>query len=282
MPLRLGFQITYRFSQPTPMVAMLDIHDSHAGRVIAADAPWTEPQLPLHRYRDSFGNTCTRLLAPAGLLVLHAGALVDDRVGVERPRPGLLPSDGVPAAVQLFLQPSRYCQTRPLLRYAHLRFAELPSDRVRVQAICAHVARILEYAPDRADCTRGALRALQEGQGVCRDFAHAAIALCRAVGIPARYCTGYPPAGAEHAVAGFSAWFEAWVDGRWQAFDPRLGAACPARIPLARGRDAADAATSCAFGPCEPKQVSVWARREEPATALPSRDQAVPALALAS
>lgn len=263
MPLRLGFQISYRLAQPTPMVAMLDIHDSHAGKVIASHAPRTSPQLPLHRYRDRFGNTCTRLLAPAGLLVLHGEALVDTGAGHARPRPEVLRPDApaLPQATAPFLEASRYCPLRPLLRDAHLRFGDLPSDRLRVRAVCAHVARVIEYAPEHADCSRTALSALQEGVGVCRDFAHVAIALCRCLGIPARYCSGYPPATADaHASApGFSAWFEAWIDGRWQAFDPHLGGACPARVPVARGRDAADTATSCGFGPCEPEQVEVWA-----------------------
>lgn len=278
MPFRLGFQITYHFAQPTPMVAMLDIHDSHAGRVIAQRQAWTSPQLPLRRYRDRFGNTCTRLVAPAGQLVLRGEALVRASVGYERPQPEALrlaPGE-LPEAVRPFLQPSRYCETGPLARYAHLRFAELPNDRVRVQAICAHVARALEYAPEHADCSRSALRALQEGQGVCRDFAHVAIALCRSVGIPARYCTGYPPvaAAAGPARPGFSAWFEAWFDGRWQAFDPRQGGPCPARVPVARGRDAADAAASCGFGPCEPERIEVWAVEQ----AAPTQLEDVPGL----
>lgn len=264
MPLRLGFQISYRLAQPTPMVAMLDIHDSHADRVIARLAPRTSPQLPLHRYRDRFGNTCTRLLAPAGLLVLHGEALVDAAAGHERARPAPVVRADTPAPAQAttpFLQASRYCPLAPLLRDAHLRFGDLPSDRLRVQTVCAHVARILEYAPDHADCSRTALAVLQEGTGACRDFAHVAIALCRCLGIPARYCSGYPEvvSDATARAAGFSAWFEAWIDGRWQAFDPRLGGACPARVPVARGRDAADTATSCGFGPCEPEQVEVWA-----------------------
>ncbi len=281
MPLRLGFQIAYRFAQPTPMVAMLDIHDSHAGRVIAGPSPWTTPDLPLRRYRDRFGNTCTRLLAPAGLLVLQAEALVREGAEVERAWPGATQVASVPAAVQEFLRASRYCEVRPLQRHALVRFGELPSDRVRVQAICAHVARTIEYAPESADCTRGAMRALQEGKGVCRDFAHAAIALCRAAGIPARYCMGYPPAGGD-ASAGFSAWFEAWVDGQWTAFDARTGGACPARIALARGRDAADAATSCAFGPCEPERIQVWSTRQDEPMVLPAATATAAPLALAS
>jgi len=258
MPFRLGFQIAYRFDQPTPMVAMLDVHDSHAPRLLSGPAVWTSPQVPLHRYRDRFGNTCTRLLAPAGLLVLRGDVLVREAgmsgLAADGPR-GPLPHED-----RQFLQPSRHCEVRPLARYAQLRFADLPSDRTRVQAICAHVARTIGYDPDSTDFNRTALRALQEGRGLCRDFAHAAIALCRGVGIAARYCTGYPPAtaGGLHPEPRFAAWIEAWVDGRWQAFDPRAGAACPERVPVARGRDAADVATSCTFGLCEPEGMEVW------------------------
>ncbi len=280
MYVRLGFQIAYRLAQPTPMVAMLDIHDSHAGRIVAAQDPWTSPQLPLHRYRDRFGNTCTRLLAPAGLLVLRGDALVRAEAPYERPR---LAGGPMPEEVRTFLAPSRYCEIRPLQRQAHLRFGDLHSDRLRVQAICAHVARSLAYVEAPVDCSRGALQAFQEGEGSCRDFAHAAITLCRAVGIPARYCTGFPPAAVpgSPSSAGFTAWFEAWIEGQWQAFDARFGGACPARIPVARGRDAADAATSCAFSPCEPELVEVWALEEQVAR-LPQAEATATPFALAS
>ncbi|RRN78315.1 transglutaminase family protein [Pseudoxanthomonas sp. SGD-10] len=273
MPFRLGFRIAYRFAQSTPMVAMLDVADSEAHRLLSGPTAWTSPQVPLHRYRDRFGNTCTRLLAPAGLLVLRGEALVRD--GSFRPAVAPAPEDLGP-----FLQPSRHCEVRPLLRHAQARFGDLPSDRVRVQAICAHVARSIDYVPETADCTRGALRALQDGQGLCRDFAHVAIALCRGVGVPARYCTGYPPPGTTPEPR-FPAWIEAWFDGRWHAFDPRTGGACPARVPVARGRDAADVATSCTFGLCEPESVEVWAL-EEAAAAAAAAGIDVAALALAS
>lgn len=280
MPVRLGFQIAYRFAQPTPMVAMLDVHDSHAHRLISGPAVWTSPEVALHRYRDRFGNSCRRLLAPAGLLVLRGDALLADNAAAGW-RPG--PQQPLPEEARMFLQPSRHCEGRPLARHAQLRFADLPSDRVRVRAICAHVARTIEYAPESVDFTRGALRALQEGRGICRDFAHAAIGLCRNVGIPARYCAGYPAATAGLSPEpAFAAWMEAWIDGRWQAFDPRTGAACPDRIPVARGRDAADVATSCTFGMCEPERVEVWAIQESVAPADAGATVEVAALALAS
>src|SRR5690606_29246658 len=143
MPFRLGFRIAYRFAQSTPMVAMLDVANSEAHRLLSGPTAWTSPQVPLHRYRDRFGNTCTRLLAPAGLLVLRGEALVRD--GSFRPAVAPAPEDLGP-----FLQPSRHCEVRPLLRHAQARFGDLPSDRVRVQAICAHVARSIEYVPETA------------------------------------------------------------------------------------------------------------------------------------
>src|SRR5690606_39054933 len=153
MPVRLGFQIAYRFAQPTPMVAMLDVHDSHAHRLISGRAVGTWPEVALRRDRDRFGNGGRRLLAPAGLLVLRGDALLADNAAAGW-RPG--PQQPLPEEARMFLQPSRHCEGRPLARHAQLRFADLPSDRVRVRAICAHVARTIEYAPESVDFTRGA------------------------------------------------------------------------------------------------------------------------------
>src|SRR5690606_14212660 len=142
---------------------------------------------------DSVGNSRRKHVAMAGRLVQSVDELLAV-IAAAGWRPG--PQQPLPEEARMFLQPSRHCEGRPLARHAQLRFADLPSDRVRVRAICAHVARTIEYAPESVDFTRGALRALQEGRGICRDFTHAAIGLCRNVGIPARYCAGYPAATA--------------------------------------------------------------------------------------
>lgn len=258
MLLRLGFEIALRLVQPTPVVVMLDVHDTHQADILSRQPLRSWPEVPLRQYRDGFGNTCTRLLAPAGLLTLIADTVVRDAGPAgSRPLQAVAPADdGLP-----FLQASRYCETAALQSRARDLFAHLPPGHAQVQAICDHVRRRVRYGCPRADASRGAARTLEEGCGLSRDFAHAAIALCRCLGIPARYCTGWPGATTVReagAPADFAAWFEAWLDGTWQAFDALHGTPRAGRVLVARGRDAADVAVSSAFGPATLERFRVW------------------------
>ncbi|UNK56324.1 transglutaminase family protein [Pseudoxanthomonas daejeonensis] len=254
MLLHLGFEIAYRFVQPTPMVVMLDIHGSRSGDITACEPLSTLPSVPLRKYRDGFGNTCTRLHAPAGLLLLSAAAIVRDSGLPDRQQPDAMqvPVEALPDETLPFLLGSRYCESDTLMQYAWDRFGHVEPGWTRVQAICDHVHAAIQFGYHHADPTRGALRALEEGRGVCRDFAHAAVALCRCMNIPARYCTGYlgdigvPPVDAP---MDFSAWFEVWLDGDWYTFDARHNVPRIGRVLIARGRDAADVAISSTFGP---------------------------------
>lgn len=265
MLIRLGFEIAYRFVQPTPMVVMLDIHGSRAGDVVASVPLHTDPVVPLRRYRDEFGNTCVRLHAPAGLLVLATDAVVRDSGLPDRQQPDAMqvPVEALPEDTLVFLRGSRYCETDALMQYAWDHFGHVPAGWARVQSICDHVHAAIEFGYPHADATRGAARALEEGRGVCRDFAHAAIALCRCMNIPARYCTGYlgdigvPPVDAP---MDFSAWFEVWLDGDWYTFDARHNVPRIGRVLVARGRDAADVAISSTFGPntLERFEIHTW------------------------
>jgi len=263
MLIRLGFEIAYRFLQPTPMVVMLDIHGSRSHDIVDLQPLSTWPLLPTRQFRDAFGNTCTRLVAPAGLLMLTADAVVRDSGLPDRQAPDAMqmPVEALPDETLVFLRASRYCETDVLMQYAWDRFGHIPPGWARVQAICDHVHEAIEFGYHHADPTRGALRALEEGRGVCRDFAHAAVALCRCMNIPARYCTGYlgdigiPPVDAP---MDFSAWFEAWLDGDWYTFDARHNTPRIGRVLIARGRDAADVAISSTFGPNTLERFQVW------------------------
>jgi transglutaminase-like putative cysteine protease len=151
----------------------------------------------------------------------------------------------------VFLLASRYCQTDRLMQTAWNMFGTMPAGWRRVQAICDFVHHRIEFGYEHAAPMRGATEALAEGRGVCRDFAHLAVALCRCMNIPARYCTGYlgdigvPP---DPSPMDFSAWFEAYIGGRWHTFDARHNKPRIGRILIARGRDAADVAISTTFG----------------------------------
>ncbi|MBO9882351.1 transglutaminase family protein [Xanthomonas sp. D-109] len=268
MLIRLGYEIRYRFAQATPMLAMLDIHDSRREDIVAATALHSVPAVPLHTYRDSFGNRCTRLHAPAGTLTLRADAVVRDSGLPDQYRydAAQTPVEQLPDDALVYLLGSRYCETDLLSGMAWDLFGSAPTGWARVQAICDYVHAQIAFGYAHARSTKSAAQALQEGRGVCRDFAHAAIALCRCMNIPARYCTGYLGdigVPASDAPMDFSGWFEAFLDGRWYTFDARHNLPRIGRVLIARGRDAADVAISNTFGHNVLESFVVWTEQTE-------------------
>jgi len=285
MLIRLGYEIAFRFPQPTPMLVTLNIHDSRRTDIVIGQELRALPGVPMRQYHDSFGNTCTRLVAPAGLLTLHADAVVQDS-GVQdltMPLAREIPVPELPDEALLFLLGSRYCETDQLVGMAWDLFGHTPPGWQRVQAICDYVHGQIEFGYHHASATKGAAQALREGRGVCRDFAHSAIALCRCMNIPARYCTGYlgdigiPPVDAP---MDFSAWFEAYLDGTWYTFDARHNVPRIGRVLIARGRDAADAAISNSFGANTLEKFIVWTDQTDDPSLSPRMAgiSAVPAL----
>jgi transglutaminase-like putative cysteine protease len=254
MQFRVGYELVYDCPQPTPMMLMVNIHHSRASDLVVPDILVTNPSVRLTFYRDTFGNWCTRLVAPAGQITLSASAIVND-TGI-RETPALSERwhavEDLPEECLVFLLGSRYCETDRLSEVAWALFSQSPSGARRVQAICDYVHEHITFGYADARPTKSAWDAFVERKGVCRDFAHLAITFCRCMNIPARYCTGYlgdagmpPPYGPMD----FAAWFEAYVDGHWQTFDPRNNEPRIGRILMARGRDATDVAISNAFGP---------------------------------
>lgn len=267
MRIRFGHEITIACKQPTPLVCLLAVHAEHAAPgaepfLPAPERVTTSPPVPLRRGRDLYGNSCLRLTAPAGRLTLSADGIAESTGAAPEPRPDLpeVPVAGLPDAVLHYLQPSRYCESDLLAEIAWDRFGKLPPGWGRVQAICDFVHRHLHFDYAAARPSRTALQALQDGTGVCRDFAHLAIALCRALNVPARYTSAYlgdigvPPAGPMD----FSAAMEVWLGDRWVAFDPRNNAPRIGRLIVARGRDAADTALLQSFGRHELIGFRVW------------------------
>jgi len=261
--IRVGYELGYDCPQPTPMILTLHIHSSRVPDLEAPDHLITRPAVPLTAYRDSFGNWCTRLVAPAGETSLSADTVIHDS-GEPDPVDRWAQQHAVedlPGETLLFLLGSRYCETDVLVETAWRLFGASSEGWARVQAICDFVHRHITFGYQHARATRTAAEAFREGVGVCRDFTHLAIALCRCMNIPARYCSGYlsdigqpPPAPA----GDFAAWFEAYLSGQWHTFDPRNNKPYIGRILMARGRDAADVALSNSFGPNELKRFRVW------------------------
>jgi transglutaminase-like putative cysteine protease len=192
-------------------------------------------------------------VAPAGELEISTDALIADSGLPDAVEPGARQYEiaELPHDTLVFLLGSRYCETERVMDVAWSLFGKTLPGWPRVQAICDFVHSHVSFGYHHARATRTAAEVLAERRGVCRDFAHLAIALCRCMNIPARYCTGYlgdigvPP---EPEPMDFSAWFEVYLGGRWHAFDARHNTPRIGRIVMARGRDAADVAFSTTFG----------------------------------
>jgi transglutaminase-like putative cysteine protease len=263
LKIRVGFDITYGCPQPTPMIFNLNVHFSRVSDLTGRDDLLFDPPVPSTAYRDSFGNWCTRVVAPQGSLRVSADATLKDRgePDVTAQRASQTPVPDLPEEALIFLLGSRYCETDRLSETAWNLFGNAPAGWGRVQAICDHVHRHITFGYEHARMTRTALEAFHDKTGVCRDYAHLAVAFCRCMNIPARYCTGYlsdvgvPP---PHAPMDFAAWFEAYLDGRWYTFDPRNNKPRVGRVLIARGRDAADVAISSTFGPNTLTSFRVW------------------------
>ena len=263
MQIRVGYELIYDCPQPTPMLLMLNVHHSRVDDLAAPDLLTTEPAVPVHGYRDGFGNWCSRIIAPRGTIRITANALVND-TGKADP---VVPSarqhkvEDLPDDVLVFLLGSRYCETDRLSEAAWRLFEHSPPGWARVQAICDFVHSHIRFDYMAARSTRTAWEAFHEQVGVCRDFAHLAVALCRCMNIPARYCTGYlsdigvpPPYGDMD----FAGWFEAYLDGTWYTFDARNNVPRIGRVLLGRGRDAVDVPLSNAFGQNTLVSFKVW------------------------
>jgi transglutaminase-like putative cysteine protease len=233
----------------------------------------TKPVVPLDGYFDRFGNWCTRLVAPPGRFTITAGTIARVSELPDRVAPGAhqTPVEQLPDDVLVFLLGSRYCETDRLSDIAWNLFGGYAPGWARVQAIVDYVHNHITFGYAHARSTRTAWEAYNERIGVCRDFAHLAVTLCRCMNIPARYCTGYlgdirvPPLPGP---MDFSAWFEAWLDGEWYSFDARFRVPRIGRIVIAYGRDATDVAISNAFGPTALSGFNVWTHEVEPGASL--------------
>jgi transglutaminase-like putative cysteine protease len=263
MQIRVGFEMIYDCEQPTPIIFNLNVHFTRVSDLVGRDALVVDPPVPMAGYRDGFGNWCTRIVAPEGRVRVSADALINDN-GIRDPvfpDAQQIPVPDLPEDTLVFLLGSRYCETDRLSETAWDLFGRTPPGWGRVQAISDYVHRHITFGYGHARNTRTAWEALNDGVGVCRDFTHLAVALCRCMNIPARYCTGYlgdigiPPVDDP---MDFSAWFEVFLGGRWHTFDARHNTPRIGRVLIARGRDAADVAMSNSFGPASLTSFRVW------------------------
>ena len=263
MKFQVGYEIQYEVPQPTPLVLMLNIHFTRISDLETPDHIIVSPSVPISGYRDSFGNWCSRILAPPGRTLITTDCVIRDSGQPDQSVPNVrqVPVEELPEESLVFLLASRFCDSDRLLDLAWSLFGAAEPGLGRVRAICDFTHQHIQFGYEHARATRTASEAYEERQGVCRDYAHLAVAFCRALNIPARYCTGYlsdvgtprpyPPGD-------FAAWFEAFLGGQWWTFDPRNNLPRIGRILMARGRDAADVAITTTFGVNTLKSFRVW------------------------
>ena len=263
MKIRFGYELVYSVPQTTPMIFTLRSQPQAGQRMLLPDLMATQPAIPLYFFSDAFGNTCTRLEAPPGFLRLTTDGVMEDG-GAPEPAYWAVSEHAVrdlPPDTLQYLLPSRYCEIDLLMNDAWHLFGHYSPGWSRVQAVCDFVNREIAFGYPYARPTKTALETFRERQGVCRDLAHLAIAFCRCLNIPARYCTSYlgdigvPPVDAPMDFAGC---MEVFLGGGWHTFDPRNNARRIGRIIIARGRDAADVAISTAFGIARLQTFRVW------------------------
>src|SRR5229473_1215629 len=244
------------------MLLVLSVHPSRQADLVTPHRIVFDPPIQSADYHDAFGNICTRILAPAGILTISSDQIVADpgTPDIVVPDAQQHAVEQLPADALIFLLGSRYCETDRLSEAAWSLFGHLPPGWQRVQAICDFVHHHIQFGYAHARPTKSAWDTYMERTGVCRDFAHLAVTLCRCMNIPARYCTGYlgdigipPPYGPMD----FAAWMEVYLGGRWHTLDPRNNVPRIGRVLIARGRDAADVAIATTFGPNTVESFSV-------------------------
>jgi len=257
MHVRTGFTIAFDTFGPTPMNLLLNVRPERRSDLVTPEVITFDPPVAAHQSVDAFGNVCTRIVAPGGRITMAADFTIADSglPDAQAPEARQIPVQDLPDDVLPYLLGSRYCDTDKLSGIAWSLFGGAPEGWARVQAIVDFAHNRLRFDYQQADATRTAFDGYTQQVGVCRDFAHLAITLCRCMNIPARYATGYLGdigVPKDPAPMDFSAWFEVYLDGpeggRWYTFDARHNRPRIARIVMARGRDATDCALTTSFG----------------------------------
>jgi transglutaminase-like putative cysteine protease len=250
---RLGYDIQFEIPATVAMVTLLSVHPSRCADLRAPDELFVQPATEVETFLDSFGNRCNRFVARKGALRLSNSTLIQDSGNYDPCHRGAreVPVDRLPHDALRYLYNSRYCEVDRLSMIALELFSDVAPGWSRVQAICDWVHNKVAFGYQHARPTKTALDVYTERFGVCRDFQHLAVTLCRAMNIPARYATGYLGdigVPATEVLMDFSAWFEVYLEDRWWTFDARNNCPRVGRVLMATGRDASDVAITTSFG----------------------------------
>ncbi|MBE9156046.1 transglutaminase family protein [Nodosilinea sp. LEGE 06152] len=255
MRLSAGCELLYEATEPAPLILMLQPRSGAAQQVISAD--WQlEPQVSMTDYIDSYGNLCQRLVAPEGQLRIKSTVTVDTADAIDvQPGAAFVPVQDLPDYVLQFLLPSRYCQADLLGELANQIVGDIEPAYDQADAVRHWIHSHIEYRYNTSDASTSAIDTEKTRVGVCRDFVHLGLALCRSLTIPARMVVGYLY---QLDPMDLHAWFEAFVGDRWYTFDPTQPTPRGNRIAIAYGRDAADVALATQFGQINLTEMNVW------------------------
>ncbi len=260
MRLNAGCELFFDADAPTPLILMLRPR-SGLGQWVLREEYLLEPHVPIVEYTDGYGNFCQRLITPQGAFHVHTMASVSTADEIDVCADALyVPVQNVPDSILQFLLPSRYCQSDQLGDLAQEITTDAAPGYEQVEAIRKWIQANLEYRYGTSNASTSAVDTAESRVGVCRDFTHLGISLCRSLNIPARMVVGYLY---QLEPMDLHAWFEAYVGDRWYTFDATQQAPKGNRIAIAYGRDAADVALATQFGPLTLKDMKVWVDAEE-------------------
>jgi transglutaminase-like putative cysteine protease len=267
MFIRFGYEIGVSCVRPTPMMTYLSVDRARRPDIVSERGPIADPIIKMGEITDPFGNTCMRMVVPEGGMKLSYDAVIRDsgRPDPANPEARAVAVEKLPASCLPYLSASRYCETDRFGALAWRNFGEIEPGWARVQAICDYVHERLTFSYGYTSTLRTAMEAHEERAGVCRDYAHLAVTLCRCMNMPARYVNGYMGdicVTGNPAPMDFNAWFEVFLGDRWYTFDARHNVPRIGRIVVARGRDAADIPLIQTFGKHELTTFKVWTSKE--------------------
>lgn len=269
LTIRAGLELVYRAVQPTPIVLLIRPRLDPSQHIEKEQLSF-EPHVAMEEHEDGHGNLVQRFVLPPGEMRIRHDALVsvpsepENACALDQP----IPIAELPFDLLRYTLPSRYCDSDKLRDFAFEKFGQVPHGLQRVQAICDWVHRNVEYRWGAGSPTTAAGDIIAQGFGVCRDFAHAAIALCRAFNLPARYVVGHVPDVAfvdPGSPMDFHAYFQVFIGGRWLNYDARFNVPRIGRIRIASGLDAVDGAFSTLYGAADLVWFNVWAYQVDPA-----------------
>jgi transglutaminase-like putative cysteine protease len=268
LTVRVGCNLVYQTTVPTPVLFVLRPRLEDRVLVVQEKLSFGICQAA-YEFQDSHGNVTSRSMFMPGRNEIRHDALVavsslpDSRDGFGQ----LLPVGQLPFELLRYTMPSRYCDSDKLMNFAWNQFGTVPHGLPRVQAICDWIHNNIEYRFMSGRSDLSASEVIERRYGVCRDFAHSAIALCRAFNLPARYVTGHLP-DIGYVDPGtpmdFHAYCEVYLGHEWLTFDPRYNVPRIGRVKVAHGMDAVDAAFSTIYGQANLTHFDVWAYQVNP------------------